>query len=786
MAKKIEVVLQLRDKNFNRGIKDAIRNLNLLKRAVASTSATTRVLGGAGAGGLGGLGAGLAGVGAGLATGSKGFQTFSQVAKTTTTNVTNSVNQVSDSMRNVFDSLGEGGNDFETFISPTFRSNVKTAKQDLSNLDAGISNMATTTSDTSTEIDNMGNQTQKASGGFLKFIGIAALVAGAVTAISVAFRTLSKSIQVSAEFERVEITLSNLTGSAEKGARALEVITQKAEELPFAFSELASASPTLLTVSKNLEEFRDNIQLAADIAANFNIPFETAVSGLQRAFSAGASAADVFRERGVLAAAGFTAGVSVSVDETIEKFREFGAEIDGAASKLNKSLGGAASQAGDAFTLFNKELGDAIKPELTAFLLTLTNLFRQNKSDIDALAKSIGGAVLNGFINVGRAVAILIDLFTTIFAPIKATNNALNVMGTNLPLVAAAIFIVVKAQKAATAASLAMANAFIFLQGVTGVGLLKVAAGITAAVATTAVLTKAFNAAGESIANSGLDGDPNSALGKFNNLLVDITDEAGNLRTEADGIAPAIEPLKEIIVDIASGANSAGEEVKTFADQLRELKDAIDLGTGGLTQYNLLLETLQQFLADGKIGLEEYAQLVRDLDESFMQNEGLNNFIDTLGSAQVALSEDLANAFLQGEKAGDAFKSFFKKMITQIIADIIRLQIMQPIIQALMGAFGMPGTFGAGGNFTLTPKARGGPVMAGGTYLVGEQGPELLQMGSQGGNIVPNGSMSGGGGQVTYNINAVDAPSFQALVASDPQFIYAVTEAGARSIPGAR
>ena len=49
--------------------------------------------------------------------------------------------------------------------------------------------------------------------------------------------------------------------------------------------------------------------------------------------------------------------------------------------------------------------------------------------------------------------------------------------------------------------------------------------------------------------------------------------------------------------------------------------------------------------------------------------------------------------------------------------------------------------------------------------------------------------MRGGGGGVTnvnYTINATSAESFQQLVASDPQFIYAVTQAGARSIPGAR
>jgi hypothetical protein len=39
---------------------------------------------------------------------------------------------------------------------------------------------------------------------------------------------------------------------------------------------------------------------------------------------------------------------------------------------------------------------------------------------------------------------------------------------------------------------------------------------------------------------------------------------------------------------------------------------------------------------------------------------------------------------------------------------------------------------------------------------------------------------------VTYNINAVDAASFKALVAADPSFIYAVSMQGAKGIPGGR
>jgi phage-related minor tail protein len=44
--------------------------------------------------------------------------------------------------------------------------------------------------------------------------------------------------------------------------------------------------------------------------------------------------------------------------------------------------------------------------------------------------------------------------------------------------------------------------------------------------------------------------------------------------------------------------------------------------------------------------------------------------------------------------------------------------------------------------------------MGGGTYLVGERGPELFTPGTSG-NITPNGGF-GGGGNVTINVNGGD------------------------------
>jgi hypothetical protein len=74
--------------------------------------------------------------------------------------------------------------------------------------------------------------------------------------------------------------------------------------------------------------------------------------------------------------------------------------------------------------------------------------------------------------------------------------------------------------------------------------------------------------------------------------------------------------------------------------------------------------------------------------------------------------------------------------------------------------------------------ANGGTIPQGRFGIVGEAGPEFV-----GGpaSVTPR-----SGTNVTYNINAVDARSFQQLLAQDPSFIFALTEQGRRGYAGAR
>ena len=58
---------------------------------------------------------------------------------------------------------------------------------------------------------------------------------------------------------------------------------------------------------------------------------------------------------------------------------------------------------------------------------------------------------------------------------------------------------------------------------------------------------------------------------------------------------------------------------------------------------------------------------------------------------------------------------------------------------------------------TLPRRAMGGPVNLGGSYIVGERGPELFTPSSSG-NITPNGGF-GGGSTITVNVNGGDPNS---------------------------
>ena len=124
----------------------------------------------------------------------------------------------------------------------------------------------------------------------------------------------------------------------------------------------------------------------------------------------------------------------------------------------------------------------------------------------------------------------------------------------------------------------------------------------------------------------------------------------------------------------------------------------------------------------------------------------------------------------------------FRDLIDTILEQLLRSQIQQLIANTFGGIFG-----GSGGGSAATPPingfagmfGNGGTIPAGQFGIVGERGPETVKGPV---TVTPGAS----GTNVTYNINAVDANSFKQMIARDPEFLYAVTERGKRSMPQTR
>jgi hypothetical protein len=153
-------------------------------------------------------------------------------------------------------------------------------------------------------------------------------------------------------------------------------------------------------------------------------------------------------------------------------------------------------------------------------------------------------------------------------------------------------------------------------------------------------------------------------------------------------------------------------------------------------------------------GLEEIAGKMEDIHaKTAQQNAQMSVFAEqSARNMQDSFAQFLFDPFQDGLKG---MLAGFIDTIRRMVAEAASAEILGGVFNFIGGKVGG----GVGSFFSdmaggiLGKRAGGGPVSAGGAYLVGERGPELLQMGSMGGNVIPNHAMGGG---ITIN-NHIDA-----------------------------
>ena len=117
-----------------------------------------------------------------------------------------------------------------------------------------------------------------------------------------------------------------------------------------------------------------------------------------------------------------------------------------------------------------------------------------------------------------------------------------------------------------------------------------------------------------------------------------------------------------------------------------------------------------------------------------------------VGRTVASSLEEAFGKFMNGTRVG------WKEFIADLEKDLARLAFKKGIEGILTGtATGGGGLFGALAGLISGARAEGGPVSAGGRYIVGERGPEMFVPQSAG-SIVPNHAMGGGSGATTINM----------------------------------
>ena len=172
---------------------------------------------------------------------------------------------------------------------------------------------------------------------------------------------LRSIVNVGIQVENLGVQLKALFGSAKEGQKALEIVTKFAATTPFELENIQQGITALATVRKQAERtgvsFEELLKITGNTATVLGGDFALAALQIQRSFSAGIASAELFRERGVTAMAGFSQGVRTSVEDSIKGLRKAfgtGGEFGNLTEELAKTLSGTISNLKD--TLFQFQI----------------------------------------------------------------------------------------------------------------------------------------------------------------------------------------------------------------------------------------------------------------------------------------------------------------------------------------------------------------------------------------------------------------------------------------------
>lgn len=273
------------------------------------------------------------------------------------------------------------------------------------------------------------NSTKKSLGGLKKF----ALAAGAAMAAIGTVRVIKDLVNVGKEIESLNVRFKFLFGSADEGAKAFDNLATFAGRVPFSLQEISAASGNLAVVSKDANDLSRILEITGNVAAVTGLDFQTTASQIQRAFSGGIAAADVFREKGVRSLLGFKQGAKVSIEDTVKAFEEnFSGEgrFGKATDELANTFEGTVSMIGDKFFQLKQAINESFFTEVTAQFGDLNKALDENREGFLAFGRAVGSILGTGLKEFVDTIKLIVSAFQLLGRTIDKVIESTGIFGT--------------------------------------------------------------------------------------------------------------------------------------------------------------------------------------------------------------------------------------------------------------------------------------------------------------------------------------------------------------------
>ena len=634
-------------------------------------------------------------------------------------------------------------------------------------------------------------------------------------------------VQTGKEVESLKVRFKFLFGSAQEGAVAFDNLAKFAGRVPFSLEEIARSSGNLAVVSKDAADLTRILEITGNVAAVTGLDFQTTASQIQRAFSGGIAAADVFREKGVRSLLGFQQGATVSIEETVKAFEDVfsgGGRFGQATDALAETFEGTVSMIGDKLFTFKQQINETFFATLKQAMGSLNTFFEDNARSTEKLA-----------IQIGKTLSVAVMGLAKMFKSLKDNaDTVLTVFAGIIALKLATVFVGI------TSAIMGMTGAMTVFNSVIKRNIIF--GGIAVFTAAVVLLTKKFkdfkNAISDLAPATGTE-----ALLKVQEKRLELEKAQAKLEkdrgltrehlaqkavTELETELAVLEKQLKVLSRIDFAKNRPNQrDIAGFKPDRKEVTKGKDLE--GIIQANkgeldLLIEKnikekelvdeqlnrLNEAKANAVLGRgrelsEEELALQTELIETkllmekgFQENvtsiykaeadkrkqfeqQNINHFkagkfqeIDIAGMTEKEKGKfvkDSARATLQ--EAAKMNKKMFRLNQAVNIGEAI-MNTAAGVSKALAqgGMFGIPmaiaiGAMGALQVATIAsqqpPAQFGGSRLPNSPFLVGEKGPELFTPNTAG-SVTPNHQLGGGGATVNFNITTVDAQSFGTLL----------------------